>query len=532
MNGRRFIPGALRWLLLAAVAVAAIRAQSLPSAETLGAAGFSTPRALEHLQHIASRPRPSGSAAHADVRTYLQRTLINLGGELRTTTANGTRRSGGTVEIHNIAARFRGTASGGSVLLVCHYDSVADGCGAGDDGAACAALLTTLEILAKEPRPKNDLVALFTDGEELGLLGARAFASADNDWFRDAKVVFNFEGRGSSGPAWMFETGPRSSRWVRLWLSVAPAPLGYSLMALVYRVMPNDTDFTIFRRAGLPGLNFALIGDYENYHRPSDDVARLDRRSLAHHGSSMLALARAAGSADLDALARGEDATYFQFSNRIAVYYLTGAGSWYAVAALAFFCIALWRGLRRQTLEPTRALAAVVTIGSCVAGTAALGFGLCQLILLFDGEQRYFPMGFSRHDGWWLGLLTALVALVASSCGRVTSRRFGFHNCIFAFLAIFAAGAATSALFASEAAYLFVWPLLLCSVASLPMIHGGPRWPFFAAALCVIALFAPVIWLFYQGMMLGLAAAATPLLFVALFPFELGANVIVPPQRP
>jgi len=60
----------------------------------------------------------------------------------------------------------------------------------------------------------------------------------------------------------------------------------------VYRRMPNDTDFTIFKEARLPGLNFAFIGDPQHYHAPSDDVAHLDSRCLQHVGSYALSLAR------------------------------------------------------------------------------------------------------------------------------------------------------------------------------------------------------------------------------------------------
>ena len=49
-----------------------------------------------------------------------------------------------------------------------------------------------------------------------------------------------------------------------------------SLYYFIYKLLPNDTDFTVFKAAGYEGLNFALIGDVERYHTPQDDFAHLD----------------------------------------------------------------------------------------------------------------------------------------------------------------------------------------------------------------------------------------------------------------
>ena len=60
-------------------------------------------------------------------------------------------------------------------LLVAHYDSVTNSRGAGDDGAAVAALLETARIVMAGPKLRRSIFILFTDAEEVGLLGALAF---------------------------------------------------------------------------------------------------------------------------------------------------------------------------------------------------------------------------------------------------------------------------------------------------------------------------------------------------------------------
>ena len=56
--------------------------------------------------------------------------------------------------------------------------------------------------------------------------------------------------------------------------------------------MPNDTDFTPFREAGLSGVNFAFIEDVHDYHTANDsleDLVAVD--DLEVEGGDVLALA-------------------------------------------------------------------------------------------------------------------------------------------------------------------------------------------------------------------------------------------------
>ena len=53
-------------------------------------------------------------------------------------------------------------------------------------------------------------------------------------------------------------------------------PVTSSMFYEIYRTLPNDTDFTVFKRAGIPGVNFAYIENSQHYHRPQDNQANLE----------------------------------------------------------------------------------------------------------------------------------------------------------------------------------------------------------------------------------------------------------------
>jgi hypothetical protein len=200
--------------------------------------------------------------------------------------------------VRNAMARIVGRESAHAVMLAAHYDSVPAGPGAGDDGAGVATELEIARILTPGPRLAHDVIFLFTDGEELGLLGARAFC-AEHPWAKEVAVAVNVEGRGTCGPSEMFETSEDNAALIELFARAVPRPSATSLAYEVYKRMPNDTDMSVFKRAGMAGFNFAFIGGVRRYHTPLDDLAHLDPASLQQHGDNALALVRALADAEL-----------------------------------------------------------------------------------------------------------------------------------------------------------------------------------------------------------------------------------------
>ncbi len=305
--------GLLGCLFVAVLVWSAVGQLKAPDAvnATASPEQFASGRAMQHLRVIASQPRPTGSASHARVREYIIQTLNALGlkPEVQESTSirKGRNNFIAAVRVRNVVARLEGTgAERRAVMLTAHYDSVPTSPGAGDDGAAVAAMLETARVLKSGAPLQNDIVFLFTDAEEMGLLGAKAFVD-EHPLAQQVKLVLAFEARGSRGPVFMFETSENNGWLIQEVAKAAPAPFASSLMYDLYKLLPNDTDFTVFKKAGMGGLNFAYIGGAQDYHSARDNLQNLDERSLQHHGSYATALTRHFGNLNLDATAASPD---------------------------------------------------------------------------------------------------------------------------------------------------------------------------------------------------------------------------------
>ncbi|MBK6940498.1 MAG: M20/M25/M40 family metallo-hydrolase [Planctomycetes bacterium] len=351
-------------LLSCVVLVLATRDLRPPSPAPIDAPSteFAADRAFEHVLRIAAKPHPMGSVEHGRVRESIVEAFRRLGLEVTQDEGVVTRRpiqagDGAHVAcVTNVVARLRGSGSTGrDVVLAAHYDSVPTGPGAGDDAAAVAALIEVARALREGPPLANDVVFLITDGEEVGLYGAK-LAVADPAFLARTALVLNFEARGHRGPVVMFQTFGAVEPWVDA-LAQVDDPVAYSLAADVYAQMPNDTDLSVFGRAGLPGMNFAFIGGHSHYHTPLDSPDELDRGSLQHHGQYALSLARHFGAADLAASGIGakrvdDEQVYFSLW-RVALVHWPAAWASpiaYGVLGLAVLTLVLAIARRRTCL--------------------------------------------------------------------------------------------------------------------------------------------------------------------------------------
>ena len=193
---------------------------------------------------------------------------------------------------------------GRAVLMMAHYDSVASGPGASDNMSGVAAVLEAARALrASAPNSLHPVMALITDGEEAGLLGAYAFLQ--NAAFRERiGAVVNVDARGTRGPSLLFQTSPGSGRLIDLYAGSMAAPDTSSLYAEIYRRLPNDTDLTPFLQAGFPCFNFAFIGQMHYYHSPRDLRRNLSAATLQMQGDNLLGVTRSLG-ADAVCIAQG-----------------------------------------------------------------------------------------------------------------------------------------------------------------------------------------------------------------------------------
>jgi hypothetical protein len=465
-----YLPGLLMFGCVVLFTLLALNQQRPPKAVAANAppAEFSSGRAFKHIEVIARAPHEMGSAEHAAVRDYIVGELTALGAspQIQKTTVVSTRKgSPVAATVENIVARVSGTNSSKPILLVAHYDSVSTSPGASDDGAAVAALLETLRALKSSAPLKNDVIFLFTDGEENGLLGATAFVR-EHPWAKDPGVVFNFEARGNSGPSVMFETSAQNGGLIAELAKAAPHPIANSLSYDIYKLLPNDTDFTIFRGAGLPGMNFAYIEGLTRYHSRIDSVSNVDQRSLQHHGAYALALTR--HFASLDEIEKKEpNAVYFNVPGSILIHYSSAWIIPLIVVASIVFLVVMVYGLKKRRLTITGIILGFVACLLNIIVVPAVLFAVWYLISTSNNAYGRMPFGDTYNSSFYFAGFTALTIAMVAGLFILFRRKISAENLMVGGLLWWLIMLILSGLFLPGGTYLFTWPLLfsLCGLA-------------------------------------------------------------------
>jgi hypothetical protein len=518
---RRVLAGLLALLVLGAVIAGhALAERGVPPAPAGAPAGeFSAERAMTHLERFARAPRPIGSAANERTADYLSDQLRSAGLDVEVQHAVGAESGDGLAalgRVDNVVATLRGSDPTGTVVLTAHHDSVGMGPGAADDGAAVAALLETVRALRTGDGPRNDIVLLITDGEEDGLLGADAFVRSHPLGARGG-VVLNFEARGVGGPSLMFETSRDNAGLVEAFTGAVPHPRGDSSMVEVYRLLPNNTDFTPLSAGGFTGLNFAFIEGAARYHTAGDSIADLDRGSLQQHGENMLALARALGATDLATLESDHDDTYFRVLG-IPVRYPNGAVWPLAVLAVLLVALLTWLARRRRGVTVPRVL-----LGAASALLPlAVAFGLGELlwtVLVWVRPDYGSTGGLLHRPVAYHAALLVLGVLALLAWYLPLRRRLGPAALAVAGLVWPALLGVVCAAFAPGAAFLFVVPTLLAALGfAVAVLIDRPLWSLVVAVLGLVAGAALLPYFGYMTFVaVGLTLGGAGALFAVLF---------------
>lgn len=287
---------------------------------------FSINNALKHLKEISKTTHYTGSEDHIKVQNYIVNELKKLGlqPEIQQQVAINNKWRAATNSA-NIIATIKGSEGGKSLVLLSHYDSNPhSSLGASDAGSGVVTILESVRaFLAKNKIPKNDIHIVITDAEELGLLGAKAFVDK-HPLAKNIGLVLNFEARGSGGPSYMLmETNGKNSKLLTEFIKANPNyPAANSLMYSIYKMLPNDTDLTVFRENGnINGFNFAFIGDHFDYHTAQDSYERLDRETLLHQADYLMTTLNYFANSDLSNLESTKDHIYTNFPFTTLLHY-------------------------------------------------------------------------------------------------------------------------------------------------------------------------------------------------------------------
>jgi hypothetical protein len=456
------------FLLVGFVATYALLAPT-PKPATAPPTEFSAVRSLEHSKVIACEPHPMGTPANDLVRAYIIRTLTKIGVEVQEQPSRNAH--GGTIEVAtNVIGRIPGTANSKAFTLMAHYDSVPYGPGAADDGAGVITLLETARALKAGPPLKNDVILLFTDGEESGEVGAEAFMRTP--MADEVGVLVNFETRGTSGPSLMFETSPGNG-----WLIAEAAKAGVdlracSLMYSVFKSMPFNTDFNEAKRRGLKGFNVAFIDKFCWYHTKNDTPEHLSLASVQNHGSYALGLARHFGNLPLDGELVKPDVVYFNtIGSRLVYYPMTWNGP-IAWAAGLVFLLTIILGIVRGRMSVLGFLGGILAFGLTAAASMfltliglAIVYGPQKLYTQYTTNITHLPDLVAIHHntlyGWAFAALVMGVFMASYQWLCRRARPAGLAAGALVWWGVVLAGLQR---FVPGGSYIAAWPLLFASL--------------------------------------------------------------------
>jgi hypothetical protein len=509
-------------LLLVGIASVLGMAPTAPSGPDVPPGAFSAARAKTHISAIADDPRPVGSPQHDEARAYLLDELGSLGWRTEVQESIGMFDFGvdGTQSIAavaNVIATRPGTASTGTVVLAAHYDTVAGSPGAGDDGIGVGVLLETARALSTAAAPRNTVMILLTDAEEVGLLGAEAFVRERAKQL-GTTVVLNHEARGAGGGPMTFRMSSPNSELIEV-LAGAPGVFADSSSEATFEALPNDSDFTPFERGGFYGYDTAILADGAYYHSPIDDPAHLSAASLQQMGDTTLALTRELAGMDLAAIGRGGEEIVTALPWGL-LWYPQSLEIPLAIGVLVLAAVLVWVLRRRGALTlPRVALSAVASVVVLViAGVAS--YGVWRLALLIDPAQAsvvvvepYRPLLYR------LAMLLAGLAAVLSLSALVR-RRLGAVGLAVGMLVVLALAGVLLAFSLPGVSGAVVQPTLVVAAGAvvavlLPERRTGVRSGVYLLALAVAAiLLGPAVWL---GFDVGLSAGPLSAVLLAMF---------------
>ena len=525
ISRRDWIPGvAVLMLLMLGFAVKGLLIEP-PSPPPAAAAGeFNTQRAIGRLQRILGdqRPHPVDTAADDAVRERLLAELQAIGLQPEVHEADDcsetpARRLVSCSHVRNVVVTIAGREPGQHLLLNAHYDSTPTGPGAADDGVGVATLLEVASLLKDSP-PRRPVTFLFNEGEEFGLNGSAAFMRSD-PVAPHVNSLINIDTRGDAGPALMFETNDPNRAALSLYARATRRPYANSLSSDFAKLIPNTTDVVEFKPGGWTILNFAIVGNETRYHSPGDTIAALNRASLYHVGSEVLALTRSmASTAEPAAITPGQT-VFTDLAGRAFIHLpLNLAAVLLALLALAAVILA-WR-------ERALGKALLVAAGATLAGIAVSG-------ILAIAASAFRPGDFWRaHPSFaYLAVYAALLSAMTGLFTRWGHRADRGALRAATWLLILLVGSALGLALPGGLIFFLIAPVP--ALIGIALQHRSPRLAtglLVAAAIIQYLMFAQMLALIEMLLIDGPLWAVTPLAALAALPFlvEIAAALLRP----
>ena len=502
----------------------------IPSSEKpLDKYDFSIENALDHLRIISKKPHYTGSEYHSVVRDYILNELKNMGLETEIQNQVVTRFCCVGTNTSNIIGTIKGSSNGKSLVLLTHYDSRHHASfGASDAGSGVVTILEGVRsFLSKNTIPINDIHLVFTDAEEIGLLGAQAFVK-NHSLVDNIGLVLNFEARGSGGPSYMLmETNGKNGVLISEFINAEPGfPAANSLMYSIYKMLPNDTDLTVFReKANINGFNFAFIGDHFDYHTSLDSFERLDRNTLIHQADYIMSMLNHFSKINLSNLDSENDYVYLNFPILKMLHY---PYSWIyplLIFSIIFFLFIIYLGLAINKLSIQGILNGILALTISLFTCLSITIILWKTISYFNPDYADILHGFTYNGYYYITafiflnifcLFSIYYRFFKNSSGLdLTIMPIGFWLIINVLISIYLKGAAYFIIPVN----LVLFSILLIYFSNFKGNKKMLLWTFFSVPL--IYIFAPQLKMFPVGLGLDnlfITSFFLVLIFVLLLP--------------
>ena len=378
---------------------------------------FSTARAMEYLKNMTETYHFVGTPYHEEVKKYIIGELNKMGlkTEVQTQFSYNDKWHGATVN-ENILARIKGREKGKALMLLSHYDSAPFASrGASDDGVGVATILEGVRsYLSTGEKPKHDIIILISDGEEIGLNGAKAFVE-HHPWVKDVGLVINFEARGSGGPSYtLMETNGGNKQMVKEFVKAHPNyPIANSFLYSVYKMLPNDTDLTMFREiADIEGYNFAFIDDFYDYHSKTDNYKNVDINTVQHQGDYLMSLLNYFSEKDLNDIKAKEDYVFFNFPIFNMIYY---PFSWVVplfYIAFILMIILFFIGVKKGKIRIKKALISFIPFLIVLIISVLVSIFGWKFLLLIHPGYKDILQGFPYNGHYYIAGFVLLTILI------------------------------------------------------------------------------------------------------------------------
>lgn len=483
---------------------------------------FSLERALIPLKEISKKPHYHGSKEHKRVRDYLENQLKDLGFE--TQIQEGfvfDYDSRGLDRPKNIVARLKGSQNTKSLILLSHYDSaLIPSFGASDAGSGVVTILESVRAyLAEKEQPKNDIIVVFSDAEEIGLDGAQLFVS-EHPWAQNAGLVLNFEARGSGGPSNMIlETNGGNANLVKAFVDANPEfPVASSLMYSIYKMLPNDTDSTVFREDGdIDSYFFAFIDDHFDYHTANDTFENLDRNTLQHQGSYLVPLLHYFAENDLSNLKANEDYVYVNFPFIKMISYPFSWVTPMLILAVIILIVLVFFGISNKKLSVKGMSLGFLPFLIAFILCGVIGFFGWKVILNLYPQYQEIQHGFTYNGHTYIAFFVFLCLGILFRTYHAFSKKIEGSNILIAPLVFWILINCAVAVYIKGAGY-FIIPIFFALLSlGISIKQERPnRFLMVILAIPSIFLFAPLVQFFPVGLglkMIVLSCMFTVLLF-------------------